>query len=160
MRRLNTGIRSPRTFSSPISKGPPGPVSCPWISVVPFLHRPMGYVGESMRATSAAKAVRLTVVTLRPSAGFSPSSGVLLRDRALRAPELVDGREARLERVVGRFRFELCRLPAAAESLREEVREFLSTELADFPTARRAFTWMGGDPALQPARWPRGVGSG
>jgi alkylation response protein AidB-like acyl-CoA dehydrogenase len=70
---------------------------------------------------------------------------------------------------VGRFRFELCRLPAAAESLREEVREFLSTELADFPAARRAFTWMGSDPAFSrkvAARgwigmtWPRRYGGG
>ena len=70
---------------------------------------------------------------------------------------------------MGRFRFELCRLPAAAESLREEVREFLSTELADFPTARRAFTWMGSDPAFSrkvAARgwigmtWPRRYGGG
>jgi alkylation response protein AidB-like acyl-CoA dehydrogenase len=67
------------------------------------------------------------------------------------------------------LRFELCRLPAAAEELRAEVREFLQRELADFPAARRAFTWMGSDPAFSrkvAARgwigmtWPRRYGGG
>lgn len=71
------------------------------------------------------------------------------------------------ETAVDRFRFDLCRLPAAAERLREEVREFLATELADYPPALRAFTWMGSDPEFSrkvAARgwigltWPRRYG--
>lgn len=45
-------------------------------------------------------------------------------------------------------RFELCRLPPEAQALRAEVRAFLSDELADFPPAKRASTWMGSDPAF------------
>jgi alkylation response protein AidB-like acyl-CoA dehydrogenase len=44
-----------------------------------------------------------------------------------------------------RFRFELCRLPPAAESLREEIRAFLAEHLADYPRRRRAYTWTGWD---------------
>ncbi|HYD49158.1 MAG TPA: acyl-CoA dehydrogenase family protein [Terriglobales bacterium] len=44
-----------------------------------------------------------------------------------------------------KFRFELCRLPAAAEELRIEVREFLRETLPDHPPERRAYTWTGWD---------------
>jgi alkylation response protein AidB-like acyl-CoA dehydrogenase len=53
--------------------------------------------------------------------------------------------------------------------LRAEVREFLRSELADFPPARRAFTWMGSDPTFSRKvgergwigmTWPRRYGGG
>jgi len=47
-----------------------------------------------------------------------------------------------------RFRFAPTRLPAEAEHLRAEVREFLQTELAGYPARRRAYTWMGWDEAF------------
>lgn len=43
------------------------------------------------------------------------------------------------------FRFDLCRLPRAAEVLRQEVREFLAATLAEYPPSRRAYTWTGWD---------------
>jgi Acyl-CoA dehydrogenase, N-terminal domain/Acyl-CoA dehydrogenase, middle domain len=43
------------------------------------------------------------------------------------------------------LRFDECELPPEAEALRAEVREFLAETLQDFPPARRAFTWSGGD---------------
>ena len=65
------------------------------------------------------------------------------------------------------FRFDLCRLPAVAETLRAEVREFLRETLADYPAERRAFTWMGWDPEFSRKlggrgwlgmTWPRAYG--
>jgi len=47
---------------------------------------------------------------------------------------------------MSRFRFDLFTLPPAAEELRAEVREFLATELAGYPPAKRAHTWTGWDP--------------
>ncbi|MBR9909225.1 MAG: acyl-CoA dehydrogenase [Gammaproteobacteria bacterium] len=41
--------------------------------------------------------------------------------------------------------FNYTRIPADAELLRAEVREFLSQTLADFPAVRRADSWMGFD---------------
>lgn len=48
--------------------------------------------------------------------------------------------------VVPRFRLDPYRLPPEAEELRGEVRGFLADELKDFPTWKRAYTWMGSDP--------------
>jgi alkylation response protein AidB-like acyl-CoA dehydrogenase len=47
---------------------------------------------------------------------------------------------------MSRFRFDLFTLPAAAEELRREVRDFLATELDGYPPAKRAHTWTGWDP--------------
>jgi alkylation response protein AidB-like acyl-CoA dehydrogenase len=49
---------------------------------------------------------------------------------------------------MGRFRFDLCRLPPEAESLRGEVRAFLAEHLTDYPRRRRAYTWTGWDEAF------------
>lgn len=43
------------------------------------------------------------------------------------------------------FRFDLCRLPAVAEDLRAEVRDFLRDTLGNYPPAKRAYTWTGWD---------------
>ena len=43
------------------------------------------------------------------------------------------------------FRFDLCELPKETESLRQEVRAFLSEELKDVPLTTRAQTWMSFD---------------
>ena len=70
---------------------------------------------------------------------------------------------------MSRFRFDLCELPAETETLRAEVRAFLSEELANFPPAKRAFTWTGWDPEFTrkvAARgwigmtWPKRYGGG
>ena len=42
--------------------------------------------------------------------------------------------------------FNYCEIPAAAEALRGQVREFLRENLADFPPLARADSWMGFDP--------------
>lgn len=55
-----------------------------------------------------------------------------------------------------RFRLDPCRLPPEAEALRKEVRAFLGEELADFPTWRRSYTWMGNDPAFSRKMGERG----
>lgn len=49
-----------------------------------------------------------------------------------------------------------CRLPAEAEELRLEVRDFLERELASFPTWKRAYTWMGSDPDFSRKMGARG----
>ena len=49
---------------------------------------------------------------------------------------------------MSRFRFEPRRLPAAAETLRGEVRAFLAEHLAGYPTHKRAYTWTGWDAAF------------
>lgn len=41
--------------------------------------------------------------------------------------------------------FKYCRIPADAEQLRGEVRQFLEQTLTDFPAVRRADSWMGFD---------------
>jgi len=46
---------------------------------------------------------------------------------------------------MARFRFDLCRLPPAAETLRREVRAFLAEHLAGHPRRLRAYTWTGWD---------------
>jgi alkylation response protein AidB-like acyl-CoA dehydrogenase len=46
------------------------------------------------------------------------------------------------------FSFELCELPAEADALRQEVRDFLRLELAEMPAARRAHSWGGFDRAF------------
>lgn len=46
---------------------------------------------------------------------------------------------------MAKFRFDLCRLPDAAERLRDEVRDFLRQTLGDYPPERRAYTWTGWD---------------
>src|SRR2546421_10505647 len=43
------------------------------------------------------------------------------------------------------FRFDLCELPAETRALREEVRDFLRTELGDRAPVRRAQSWGGFD---------------
>src|SRR2546430_6084720 len=43
------------------------------------------------------------------------------------------------------FRFDLCELPAETRALREEVRDFLRTELGDRAPVRRAHSWGGFD---------------
>lgn len=48
--------------------------------------------------------------------------------------------------LVSRFRLDPYRLPPEAEELRGEVRAFLAEELKEFPTWKRAYTWMGSDP--------------
>ncbi len=62
---------------------------------------------------------------------------------------------------------EPCTLDAACESLRQEVRDFLATELADLPPLERAKNWSAADPAFSRklgARgwigmtWPRAYG--
>lgn len=47
---------------------------------------------------------------------------------------------------VSQFRFS--RIPAEAETLRTEVRSFLAEALRDYPTVRRADSWMGFDSAF------------
>ena len=49
-----------------------------------------------------------------------------------------------------------CRLPAEAEELRPQVREFLATALADYGAASRAYSWMGFDVAFTRALGQRG----
>jgi len=44
--------------------------------------------------------------------------------------------------------FSYSRIPAEAESLRAEVREFLKSNLADYPVTARAQSWMGFDAAF------------
>lgn len=44
--------------------------------------------------------------------------------------------------------FTYSRIPAEAESLRDEVREFLQNNLGDYPTTARAQSWMGFDAAF------------
>ena len=44
------------------------------------------------------------------------------------------------------FRFDLCELPGETKGLREDVRAFLATELANVPAVTRAQTWSGSDP--------------
>ena len=44
--------------------------------------------------------------------------------------------------------FSYSRIPAEAESLRAEVREFLKSNLADYPATARAQSWMGFDAAF------------
>ncbi|MBG53482.1 MAG: acyl-CoA dehydrogenase family protein [Alphaproteobacteria bacterium] len=46
------------------------------------------------------------------------------------------------------FRFDPCRLPPEAETLRREVRAFLAEALTDIPAVTRAQTWSGYDPAF------------
>lgn len=46
------------------------------------------------------------------------------------------------------MRLRLRDLPAEAEELRDEVRDFLDVELEGYPAAKRAFTWSHGDPAF------------
>ncbi len=60
------------------------------------------------------------------------------------------------QRIVSRFRLDPCRLPPEVEDLRREVRAFLDEELADFPTWRRAYTWMGSDPDFSRKMGARG----
>jgi len=43
------------------------------------------------------------------------------------------------------FRFPLRTLPPETAALRREVRDFLATELRDYPARLRAFTWSGGN---------------
>jgi alkylation response protein AidB-like acyl-CoA dehydrogenase len=57
---------------------------------------------------------------------------------------------------VSRFRLEPCPLPTETQELRLEVRAFLEDALADFPTWRRAYTWMGSDPAFSRKMGERG----
>lgn len=68
-----------------------------------------------------------------------------------------------------RFRFDIRDLPPEAEDLRREVRTFLAETLDGYPAARRAFTWMGPDPAFSRKvaergwigmTWPRKYGGG
>ncbi len=63
--------------------------------------------------------------------------------------------------------FEPCELPARSEALRREVRAFLREHLADLPTAKRAESWSGYDPAFSRElgargwigmRWPKRYG--
>lgn len=65
------------------------------------------------------------------------------------------------------FRFDLRTLPPEAEALRGEVREFLATNLKDFPPEGRARTWFGVDHAFTRKvgergwigmTWPRAYG--
>ncbi len=49
-----------------------------------------------------------------------------------------------------------CRLDAKAEALRAEVREFLATELRDYPAGERAKTWNGVDPEFSRKLGARG----
>ena len=65
--------------------------------------------------------------------------------------------------------FQPCRLPAQAEALRHEIRDFLDTALADYPRADRAYSWMGFDAGFTrqlAARgwigmtWPKRYGGG
>ncbi|MDG2308677.1 MAG: acyl-CoA dehydrogenase family protein [Candidatus Binatia bacterium] len=57
---------------------------------------------------------------------------------------------------MSRFRLDPCRLPAETTALRGEIRAFLAEHLADFPTWRRAYTWMGSDPAFSRKMGERG----
>lgn len=65
--------------------------------------------------------------------------------------------------------FRPCTLPADAEALRAEVREFLRTALAGYPRADRAYSWMGFDAGFTRAlaargwvgmTWPKQYGGG
>ncbi|MFN0159829.1 MAG: acyl-CoA dehydrogenase family protein [Burkholderiales bacterium] len=49
-----------------------------------------------------------------------------------------------------------CTLPAECEALRAEVREFLATELADFPAEKRVRNWIGADPEFSRKLGARG----
>ena len=48
------------------------------------------------------------------------------------------------------------RLPPETEELRTEVRSFLAEELKSFPAWKRAYTWMGSDPAFSRKMGERG----
>ncbi|TWC40213.1 alkylation response protein AidB-like acyl-CoA dehydrogenase [Pseudomonas sp. SJZ079] len=52
--------------------------------------------------------------------------------------------------------FTYSRIPAEAESLRHEVREFLQNNLGDYPTTARAQSWMGFDAAFSRKLGARG----
>jgi alkylation response protein AidB-like acyl-CoA dehydrogenase len=67
------------------------------------------------------------------------------------------------------FRFQMRELPPETETLRQEVRAFLADALTGFPAAKRAFTWMGPDPAFSRKvaergwigmTWPKQYGGG
>ena len=54
------------------------------------------------------------------------------------------------------FNFRPSDLPDSTGELRQEVREFLATELSGFPQAKRAYTWMGADRAFSRKLGERG----
>lgn len=67
------------------------------------------------------------------------------------------------------FRFPHRVLPPETDTLRAEVRAFLAETLQDFPPAKRAFTWSGGDSAFSRSiaergwigmTWPKKYGGG
>ena len=67
------------------------------------------------------------------------------------------------------FHFKLGQLPPEAETLREEVREFINDHLDGLPAVTRSQTWSGGDAAFSRLMgkkgwigmtWPKQYGGG
>ena len=58
-----------------------------------------------------------------------------------------------------KFDFQPYDLPPQADVLREQVRDFLARELADYPPGLRAHSWMGQAPVLTKRKAPGEAGA-